>query len=109
MPIRPLKGVEVPIPIVVVAIVILPTLIKLANVEEAEADKPPKLEKPVTESPPANVEVAAVEEALRAWNCSNPEMFTPEAKVELAEAARLVKEESPLTEREEEAERAPPR
>ena len=66
VPGRPLKGVEVPIPIVVVAIVMFPTLIKLANVEEAEADKPPKLEKPVTESPPANVEVASVEEELRA-------------------------------------------
>ena len=60
------------------------------------------------ESPPANVEVAVEEELSppKAWR--SPEIARRFAKVEEAEAKRLVKEESPLTESEEEAEIAPP-
>ena len=64
---------------------------------------------PEMEMPPANVEVAVEEELSppKAWR--RPEIARRFANVEEAEAKRLVKEESPLTASEEEAERAPPR
>ena len=63
---------------------------------------------PEMESPPANVLVAVEEELSppKAWR--RPEIASRLAKVEEAEAKRLVKEVSPLTAREEEAEMAPP-
>ena len=63
---------------------------------------------PEIESPPANVLVAVEEELSppKAWR--SPEIARRFAKVEEAEAKRLVREVSPLTAREEEAEIAPP-
>ena len=61
----------------------------------------------IMDSPPANVEVA-VEEELRPppnWRSFATERVL--ANVEEAEEKRLVSEESPLTAREEEAEKAP--
>ena len=78
---------------------ILPPVITRPEAEE----RPPEVE---TEIPPAKVDVA-VEEAFKAWSWRRPETFTPAAKVEEAEDKTLVRVESPLTAREEEAERAP--
>ena len=60
------------------------------------------------ESPPAKVLVAVEEELSppKAWR--RPEIAKRFPKVEEAEAKRLVREVSPLTAREEEAEIAPP-
>ena len=59
------------------------------------------------ESPPAKVLVAVEEELSPPMACKSPEIVSRFAKVEEAEERRLVKEESPFTASEEEAERAP--